>query len=63
MQHLELSEEEMEILNQVVQNSLAALELEVQHTDHQEYKNLLKHRREKMRTLVDKLRPRIPVAA
>jgi hypothetical protein len=63
MYHVELSHEEMEILSQVVQNSLATLELEIQHTDHQEFKNLLKHRRETLRTLVAKLRLPMAVAA
>jgi hypothetical protein len=46
-----------------VQNSLATLELEIQHTDHQEFKNLLKLRRETVRTLVAKLRQPMAAAA
>lgn len=63
MYHVELSPEEMEILNQVVQNSLATLELEIQHTDHQGFKNLLKQRRETLRMLTSKLPQPMPVAA
>ena len=63
MYHLELSQEEMEILGQVLRNSLATLELEIQHTDHQEFKHLLKHRREALQTMVGKLRQPMAVAA
>jgi hypothetical protein len=61
MYHVELSPEELEILSQVLQHALATLELEIQHTDHQEYKNLLKLRRERLRTLSSRMR--MPVAA
>lgn len=45
MCQIELSAQEQEILGQVLQHSLATLEVEIQHTDHQEFKELLKHRR------------------
>jgi Cdc6-like AAA superfamily ATPase len=60
---VELSHEEMEILSEVLQSSLATLELEIQHTDHQEFKNLLKHRRESLRTLIAKVPQPMPAAA
>jgi Cdc6-like AAA superfamily ATPase len=60
---VELSHEEMEILSEVLQSSLATLELEIQHTDHQEFKNLLKHRRESLRTLIAKVPRPMPAAA
>ena len=63
MYHVELSQTEMEILSQVVQNSLATLELEIQHAYHQEFKNLLKHRRETLRTLTGKLQAPMAAAA
>lgn len=63
MYHVELSHEEMEILSQVLQNSLATLELEIQHTDHQEYRHLLKQRRETLRTLIARVRPSVAAAA
>jgi len=62
MFHVELSYEEREILNQILQNSLATLDLEIHHTDHQEFKNLLKHRRETVRALLAKL-PQVMAAA
>ena len=51
MKHLELNDEEQEILGQVLQNSLAALGLELLHTDHKEFKELLKHRRQVLQGL------------
>jgi hypothetical protein len=63
MYHVELSQAEMEILSQVVQSSLVTLELEIQHTDHQDFKNLLKNRRETLRTMIAKLRQPMAVAA
>jgi len=60
---VELSHDEMEILSEVLQSSLATLELEIQHTDHQEFKSLLKHRRESLRTLIAKVPQPMPAAA
>jgi hypothetical protein len=51
MKNLELNNEEQEILSQVLQTSLATLELELLHTDHKEFKELLKHRRQVLRGL------------
>ena len=63
MFHFELSDEEREILSQILQNSLATLELEIQHTDHQEFKNLLKRRRETLRKVLAKLPQPMAAAA
>ncbi len=63
MSYVELSSEEREILNQVLQNSLAALELEIQHTDRQEFRNLLKQRRETLRALLAKVPQPMAAAA
>ena len=63
MYHIELSQAEMDILSQVIQNTLVTLELEIQHTDHLDFKNLLKHRRETLRALTDKLGPQLAAAA
>jgi hypothetical protein len=56
MTRLELTDEEQDILGQVLDNSLASLELELLHTDHKEFKDLLKHRRDVLR----RLRTRVP---
>lgn len=63
MNPIEISNEEQEVLGQVLQNSLASLELEIQHTDHAEFKNLLKHRREVLASLVAKTAKAVAVAA
>ena len=63
MNPIELSNEEQEVFAQVLQNSLAALELEIQHTDHAEFKNLLKRRREVIRGLVAKTASAVAAAA
>lgn len=51
MFHVELSREEQEALSQLLQRALAALEIEIQHTDHKEFKEHLKRRRETFRAL------------
>lgn len=55
MFQLELSNEEQEVLVQVLQRALAALDLEILHTDHREFKAFLKQRREVLQRLVAKL--------
>ncbi|HOY59879.1 MAG TPA: hypothetical protein PK640_17315 [Verrucomicrobiota bacterium] len=45
MEHLELSSTERELLSQVLKKYLAALEIEIVHTDHSEFRALLKERR------------------
>ena len=55
MYQVKLSPEETEVLSQVLQNAVATLELEIQHTDHQDFKNLLKQRRETLQTLIAKV--------
>ena len=59
---VELSNEEQEILSQVLQRALAALELEILHTDHAEFRGLLKHRRDVLRQLSTRL-PQLESAA
>jgi len=55
MLHVEVSHEEQEMLHRVLQRALAGLEIEIQHTDHKEFKDLLKRRREILRALVVKV--------
>lgn len=62
MTTLELTPEEAETLSQVLQRSLAALEVEILHTDHKEFKALLRHRRDVLKGLADRL-PRLAVGA
>jgi len=63
MLHLELAQEEQEILSQILQRCLAALEIEIRHTYHQEFKALLKRRREILRALLAKVPQALAVAA
>lgn len=63
MNHLELTPEEAEILSQVLERSLAALELEIQHTDHKEFRDLLKARRATLRALIAKAHQPMAAAA
>jgi hypothetical protein len=55
MMKMELTNEEQEALRQVLQNSVATLELEIQHTDHQEFKGLLRQRRELLKKLLGRV--------
>lgn len=55
MKYIELTLEEADMLHQVLERSLAELELEIQHTDRKEFKNLLKQRSAVLRGVVSKL--------
>jgi len=63
MYHVKLTAEEMEILNQVLQHSVTTLELKIRHTDHQEFKNLLEHRRQILQALTAKTQQPMEFAA
>ena len=63
MCQIELSAQEQEILGQVLQHSLATLEVEIQHTDHQEFKELLKHRRDLLNSLLTRIAKPLTTAA
>lgn len=63
MFHLEISYEERDVLRQLLEHSLATIELEIQHTDHQDFKSMLKQRRETVRGLLLKLPHPVGMAA
>jgi hypothetical protein len=63
MVQIQLSLDDAEVLRQVVQNSLATLELEIQHTDHAEFKTLLKERRSVLKRLLSELPEPVPSGA
>lgn len=63
MFHVELSYEEREILSQILQHALATLEIEIQHTHHHEFKELLRHRREVLKLLLAKMPSPMAAAA
>jgi hypothetical protein len=62
MKNIELTDQEQEILGHLLQRSLATLELEILHTDHNEFKEFLKHRRQVLQGLAARLPPRKPAA-
>lgn len=51
MFHVELTNEENEVLGQVLERALAGLEVEILHTDHSEFKEHLRERREVLQAL------------
>lgn len=63
MFHFEISHQEQEVLRQLLEHSLATIELEIRHTDHQEYKSMLKQRRETVRALLAKMPQPMGMAA
>ncbi len=63
MIEIELTDEDQEILGQVLQNAVAILELEILHTDHAEFRDLLKHRRSVLSRLLTRLPQAIPAIA
>ena len=63
MNALELKAEESDVLHQVLEHSLATLELEIRHTDHNEFKTFLKKRRDLLQALIAKLdQPAVAIA-
>lgn len=56
MSQIALTEEERETLNHMLKVDLGALDVEIQHTDHRDFKELLKHRREVLKGLLSKMR-------
>jgi len=63
MFNVEFSYEEREVLRQILQNALGSLELEIQHTDYQEFRNMLRQRRDIIKGLLAKLPQPMSVAA
>lgn len=62
MCRIELTIEEQQVLEAVLRSSLATLEVEILHTDHSEFKHHLKHRRELIGRIHDRL-PQVLAAA
>ncbi len=52
MAQLDLSREELELVVRVLQGYLATLDMEISHTDHAEFKKLLKTRRKTLESIV-----------
>ena len=63
MNALELNPEELAVLHQVLEHSLTTLELEIRHTDHNEFKAFLKKRRNLLQALIARLdQPTVAIA-
>jgi hypothetical protein len=54
MAHLDLSREEIEMVVRILHGYLATLEAEISHTDHAEFKRLLKDRRAAVERIVER---------
>jgi hypothetical protein len=55
MLKIELTDEERETLRHILNVDLGALEIEIQRTDHREFKELLKHRRDVLKGMLFKV--------
>jgi EAL domain-containing protein (putative c-di-GMP-specific phosphodiesterase class I) len=55
MSQLQLTTEEEETLHDLLTNRLTELEVEILHTDHSAFRDLLKHRRELLARIVQRL--------
>ena len=55
MLRVELSEEEQDLLGNLLQNAVNQLEFEIERTDGHQFKKLLKHRRDVLKGLTAKL--------
>ncbi|MGN6554731.1 MAG: hypothetical protein ACTHLW_13565 [Verrucomicrobiota bacterium] len=55
MSHIEISNEEQELLTDVLDNDLLQLEVEIERTDSHDFKEGLKHRRDVLKGLLNKV--------
>lgn len=55
MKTVEFTSEELEILKQLIQHVLSDMEIEVFRTDTRDFKELLKHRRDVLEHVLDKV--------
>ena len=61
MKTLHLESEEQRLLRQILDRCLADLDHEIRHTDHAEFKQMLRHKRHVLGEILDKLA--VPAAA
>lgn len=55
MQHFELTSEELETLSDVLRHGIGEINMEMYRTDTHDFKELLKHRKQVLEHLLDKL--------
>ncbi len=63
MMTLMLDPKEQEVLAQVMEHALATVEIEIRRTDHAEFKQLLKTRRDLLKDILGKIEASGPVLA
>lgn len=63
MFELRLTEQERQVLEEIVQSALATLEVEIHHAHLREFKDFLRHRREIVQQLSNKLPQAVATAA
>ncbi len=55
MTHLELTEQQQQVLNEVLEITLSDLSMEISHTDQKDYRDRLKQRREALKSIHESL--------
>ncbi len=55
MNTIEITDAEREVLAEILKNALATLDIEIRRTDHLEFKEVLKQRRNTLQELSDKI--------
>ncbi len=54
MSQLEMTTEEAELVRSMLRNHLATLDMEIDHTDHRDFKRMLLERRDKVASLLER---------
>lgn len=55
MHHIEMTDEQLEVLREVLRHELEAINIEVFRTDTHDFKEMLKHRREVLERVLEKI--------
>jgi hypothetical protein len=55
MPTIQLSPEQVELLRQILEVALSGLRVEIMHTDHREYRDMLVARRDQLQTVIAKV--------
>lgn len=63
MHDIELDSAEQELLAEILENALTTLENEIRHTDHGEFRELLRSRRQTLESLIAKTTRHEPLSA
>lgn len=60
MQHIDLTDEEVEVLRNLVRHHVDEMDVEVGRTDTREFKMMLKHQRDVLEQALEKLSGKVP---